>query len=60
MGQDKALLPHPEGGCWLDHTLLQLASLQAPITLLSRWPEHLMRAETLALPQLQTLLDPEP
>ena len=60
MGQDKALLPHPEGGCWLDHTLLQLASLQAPITLLSRWPEHLMRAGTLALPQVQTLLEPEP
>ena len=60
MGQDKALLPHPEGGCWLDHTLLQLASLQAPITLFSRWPQHLMRAETLALPQLQTLLEPEP
>jgi molybdopterin-guanine dinucleotide biosynthesis protein A len=48
MGQDKALLPHPEGGCWLERTLQLLAALRAPITLLSRWPEHLALARQLA------------
>jgi molybdopterin-guanine dinucleotide biosynthesis protein A len=48
MGQDKALLPHPEGGCWLERTLRLLAGLRAPITLLSRWPEHLALAGQLA------------
>ncbi|MCP9831312.1 molybdenum cofactor guanylyltransferase [Synechococcus sp. HJ21-Hayes] len=48
MGQDKALLPHPEGGCWLERTLRLLAALRAPITLLSRWPEHLALAGQLA------------
>ena len=36
MGHDKALLPHPEGGTWLSRSLLLLAQLEAPITLLSR------------------------
>ena len=44
MGRDKALLPHPEGGSWLERSLRLLAGLQAPITLLSRWPEHLALA----------------
>jgi molybdopterin-guanine dinucleotide biosynthesis protein A len=48
MGQDKALLPHPEGGSWLARTLRLLAELRAPITLLSRWPEHLALAAQLA------------
>ena len=47
MGRDKALLPHPEGGTWLERTLLLLAQLQAPITLLSRHRAHLQLAETL-------------
>ena len=41
MGSDKALLLHPEGGTWLERTLLLLARLNAPITLLSRHPAHL-------------------
>jgi molybdopterin-guanine dinucleotide biosynthesis protein A len=45
MGRDKALLPHPEGGTWLERTLLLLAQLGAPITLLSRHPAHLALAQ---------------
>lgn len=48
MGRDKALLPHPDGGTWLERSLLLLASLQAPITLLSRHPAHLALARQLA------------
>jgi molybdopterin-guanine dinucleotide biosynthesis protein A len=60
MGQDKALLPHPAGDSWLEHTLLLLAELEAPITLLSRWPQHQTLAEALQLPQLETLAEPPP
>ena len=48
MGRDKALLPHPECGCWLERTLGLLGELELPITLLSRHQEHLARAEALA------------
>ena len=47
MGRDKALLPHPEGGTWLEQTLQLLAQLGAPITLLSRHPAHLQLAQQL-------------
>ena len=47
MGCDKALLSHPEGGSWLERTLLLLAQLQAPIALLSRHGPHLERSEAL-------------
>ncbi len=47
MGRDKAQLPHPEGGTWLERTLLLLARLNAPITLLSRHRAHLERSEKL-------------
>ena len=60
MGQDKALLPHPAGGTWLERTLSLLAELDAPITLLSRWPQHHALAEALQLPQLETLIEPPP
>jgi molybdopterin-guanine dinucleotide biosynthesis protein A len=60
MGQDKALLPHAEGGTWLERTLRLLAELKAPITLLSRWPQHLTLAKALALPQLETIQEPPP
>jgi len=60
MGRDKALLPHPEAATWLEHTLRQLAALGAPISLLSRHPEHLAQARSLALPQLETLAEPAP
>ena len=41
MGRDKALLPHPYGGTWLEYSLGQLARLQAPITVLTRHRIHL-------------------
>ena len=47
MGRDKALLPHPEGGTWLERSLRLLAQLNAPITLLSRHRAHLQLAEAL-------------
>jgi molybdopterin-guanine dinucleotide biosynthesis protein A len=47
MGRDKALLSHPEGGTWLERTLLLLAQLDVPITLLSRHAAHLELAEAL-------------
>ena len=49
MGRDKALLPHPEGGTWLERSLRLLAQLKTPITLLSRHGAHLEQAEELAL-----------
>jgi molybdopterin-guanine dinucleotide biosynthesis protein A len=48
MGHDKALLPHPGGGSWLEATLRLLAPLEAPITLLTRHRGHLEAAATLA------------
>lgn len=60
MGTDKALLAHPGGGTWLERTLRLLAELEAPISLLSRWPEHLALAHQLALPHLEPLLEPAP
>jgi len=47
MGRDKALLPHPEGGTWLERSLRLLARLDAPISLLSRHPAHLELAQGL-------------
>jgi len=49
MGRDKALLPHPEGGTWLERSLRLLAQLETPISLLSRHGAHLEQAEELAL-----------
>jgi molybdopterin-guanine dinucleotide biosynthesis protein A len=71
MGRDKALLPHPEGGTWLERTLLLMAQLNAPITLLSRHPAHLALAPQLAhrlagapdrlpLPAITALAEPPP
>ena len=40
MGRDKALLPHPEGGSWLERTLRLLLELQIPVTLFSRHQRH--------------------
>lgn len=60
MGQDKALLPHPEGATWLERSLRLLAQLEAPITLLSRWPNHLALAKALKLPQLEAVAEPPP
>jgi len=60
MGQDKALLPHPEGGTWLERSLLLLAELGAPVTLLSRHPRHLELARALAAAPLPITAVPEP
>jgi molybdopterin-guanine dinucleotide biosynthesis protein A len=63
MGRDKALLPHPAGGCWLDHSLRQLGALGAPLTLLSGHDSHLSRASQLAASltvPLELLHEPSP
>lgn len=63
MGRDKALLPHPEGGSWLERSLRLLAQLDAPISVLSRHPSHLDRvraiAPSLAVP-LEAIEEPAP
>lgn len=41
MGRDKALLPHPAGGSWLEQGLRLLAGCGAPLTLLSARHSHL-------------------
>lgn len=58
MGRDKALLPHPEGGTWLERSLQLLAELGAPITLLSRHQAHLAVAERLG--GITPLAEPPP
>lgn len=63
MGRDKALLPHPRGGTWLEASLRLLASLEAPITLLSRHAAHHELARALVqVPswRLEVLLEPPP
>ena len=66
MGQDKALLPHPEGGNWLERTLRLLATTGVPLTLLTRWPQHRQLAAALrpeleaAGVALELLTEPEP
>lgn len=68
MGRDKALLPHPEGGSWLERTLRLLTRLELPITLLSRHPRHLQLARALAQggavglnpARLETISEPPP
>ena len=63
MGRDKALLPHPQGGCWLERTLALLAAQGMPVTLLSRHREHRQLAEALAERQqlaIEALDEPPP
>jgi molybdenum cofactor guanylyltransferase len=48
MGCDKALLPHPAGGTWLEGSLRRLEGLGVPVTLLTRHPQHLRLAAALA------------
>ncbi|MEB3194853.1 MAG: molybdenum cofactor guanylyltransferase [Cyanobacteriota bacterium] len=47
MGRDKALLPHPAGGTWLEGTLALLLELGQPLTLISRHGTHQLAAEAL-------------
>jgi len=63
MGCDKALLPHPHGGTWLEHALRQLAALQVPITVLSRHAAHRELAEAWARRQglvVEAIAEPPP
>jgi len=60
MGRDKALLPHPEGGTWLERSLLLLTELGVPVTLLSRHPRHLTLARALAAVPVPITAVPEP
>lgn len=66
MGRDKALLPHPEGGSWLERTLRLLLALEIPVTLFSRHERHLELIRTLtpppgaAEPELTAIAEPEP
>ena len=56
MGRDKALLPHPAGGTWLEQSLLRLIELERlqerqsplPITVFSRHRAHQELCEQLA------------
>ena len=63
MGRDKAMLPHPQGGTWLEQSLRLLASLNAPISLFSCHQQHLQMgvslAPSLAVP-LQPIAEPQP
>jgi molybdopterin-guanine dinucleotide biosynthesis protein A len=65
MGQDKALLLHPDGGTWLERTLLLLAGLERPVTLVSHHQSHQQAALGLAQrwgwgDRLELLVEPEP
>ncbi|MCX5930992.1 MAG: molybdenum cofactor guanylyltransferase [Cyanobacteria bacterium] len=63
MGTDKALLPHPQGGTWLERALQLLAGLGAPLTLVSRHRSHGRLAHEvnrrLGL-EIEVLLEPPP
>jgi molybdopterin-guanine dinucleotide biosynthesis protein A len=62
MGTDKALLPHPAGGTWLEFSLGRLAALPLPITLLSHHRSHQALARPLrdGLGQPITVLEEPP
>ena len=62
MGMDKALLPHPAGGTWLEFSLRRLAALPLPITLLSHHRSHHALARPLrdGLGQPITVLEEPP
>ncbi|MCP9859206.1 MULTISPECIES: molybdenum cofactor guanylyltransferase [unclassified Cyanobium] len=62
MGTDKALLPHPAGGTWLEFSLAQLAALPLPITLVSHHRAHLALAQPLrdGLGEAITVLEEPP
>ncbi len=62
MGTDKALLPHPAGGTWLEFSLGRLAALPLPISLLSHHRSHHALARPLrdGLGQPITVLEEPP
>ena len=58
MGQDKALLPHPEGGVWLTALVEQMRPLALPLQLLTRHQAH---ADLLSDdPAIEVLMEPPP
>jgi molybdopterin-guanine dinucleotide biosynthesis protein A len=59
MGRDKALLPHPAGGTWLEQSLRRLLALELPVSLLSRHPQHQALATWLE-PSITALAEPPP
>ena len=40
MGRDKSLLPHPQGGCWLSHSIGLCRRLDLPVDVVSSIPSH--------------------
>ncbi|QNG27633.1 molybdenum cofactor guanylyltransferase [Synechococcus sp. HK01-R] len=59
MGADKALLPHPRGGTWIDNTVAMARALDLQVLVLSGHPRH---REHLAsrFPDLSVLPEPWP
>ncbi len=63
MGTDKALLPHPAGGTWLEQALRLLGGLDTPITLVSRHRRHDRLARALGEREglaIEVVLEPPP
>jgi len=60
MGRDKALLPHPAGGCWLEQSLRRLAALDLPVTVFSRHAAHLELAACLGEELCTAVAEPPP
>lgn len=60
MGRDKALLPHPVAGTWLEHSLQLLLTLGQPVTLLSCHRQHRRLARALMGPAVTTIEEPPP
>ena len=40
MGRDKSLIPHPQGGSWLSHTIDLCLRLDLPVDVVSSIPSH--------------------
>ncbi|NKB75023.1 MAG: NTP transferase domain-containing protein [Synechococcus sp. s2_metabat2_7] len=47
MGQDKSLLAHPHGGCWLTHSIGLCRYLDLPVDVVSSIPRHRQLVSTL-------------
>ncbi len=47
MGQDKSLLAHPHGGCWLTHSIGVCRYLDLPVDVVSSIPRHRQLVSTL-------------
>lgn len=46
MGRDKSLLPHPNGGCWLTHSIGLCRHLRLPVDVISSISAHQQLAST--------------